>query len=153
MSTKTLHGTLSRHLRRLHTHAQNTEEQVLSIIEQVKVTGTEANQAEVDFSSFAASFTNLILTVHNLTSSNQELGEALKQSLTNKVANAIMVAENMDILAQVDYIFWANQTMLISSYETVENGVKEMASRGEEGREKLEWLSKALKRAGVSGQQ
>lgn len=141
-------GALSRHLRKLHAHTQNTEEQILGMIEQVKVTGSEANQAEIDFTSFASSFTNLILTVKNLTSTNQELNEALKVSIANKVANAVMVAENMDLLAQVDYIYLANQIIKILDQETIEHAVKELDSWGDEGRERLKWFAHALKKEG-----
>lgn len=148
MPTKEINPSLNRHLRQLHGFSQNSEEQTRRLVQDTKALDPHADKSEVDFKAFAASYADLLLSIRSLTASNKEMEEALKESISNKVANAIMVSENMDILAQIDYIFLANQIMMILDYETVEQAVLEMLKRGPEGREKIEWLNKALKRSG-----
>lgn len=162
MTTKTLHGSLTQHLRRLHTHAQNVEEPTRSLIQAAEKMEPEVVQSEKDkaefedaladlnarFQVFSDRYANLLLEFKFVTSHSKEIKEMLNESLANKISDAVMLGENMDILAQVDHIFLANQVAMVLDQGTVEMAVKELLSRGEEGREKLEWLSEALQKNG-----
>jgi hypothetical protein len=149
MSLKVPSRTLSEHLRRLHLFTQYAEEKIRAAIQKTEQMGTEAEEVGgIDLKEWADSYADLLITIRLVVLNNQELQTIFEASLANKVANAIVMAENWELLSQVDYCLIAAGISQVRDRATMVAAITEIARRGGEGASRLEWLAKALEREG-----
>lgn len=173
MTTKSMNKTLDDNLRRLHTYAQNVETTVRRGVEDTAQVGREAEAVNLDFVAFLDNWTamlpvvhdladdagvdpsvlasgwgDLLLTIRGRVAANEELRETMETSIANKIANALMIVRNLDLLAEIDFIMIANQVSLIKDVQTVRAAVGEIKKRGGDGLERLQWFADALKENG-----
>lgn len=173
MTTDSTYRPLKHYLKRLHVYAQTVEVTILKMIEDTEQTDREALATEADFAVFAESwaamlltvkdmadetdihlavfgsgFADLLRTIHALAASNKELREMMQKSISNQIANAGLMGQNIEWLAEVTPEWIANYMSMIRSQDIMDDSLTELASRGEPATLRLHWLGAWLKENG-----
>lgn len=167
---------LDRYLEQLHAYAQTVEVSVRQMIENTTQEGREVKAAEGDFATFAASFApawaamlpevcafadkagidlavfaasweDLLVTIHARLASNEALRVTMQTSISNKIANAQLISQNFQWLEEVTPTLFADRVSMVRSQEIMADAIEEVKRRGEPATLRLKWLKEALKDA------
>lgn len=161
---------LDRYLTQLHTYAQAVEVSVRQMIEVTAQEGREAEAAELDFTTFiaswtamlpevcaladeagvdlavfVASWTDLLATIEDRVASNEALRETMQASISNKISNARLISQNFEWLEEVTPALIADKITMIRSQNIMNNSLTELASRGQPATLRLHWMAEWLK--------
>lgn len=150
MSQKVPSKTQSEHLRRLHAFTQNAEEKLRLALQQTEDMGAEAEDVgkAPDLATWIDSYADLLITIRLVVLGNEELQKIFEVSIANKVANAITLAENWELLQRVDASLIACSITQVQDQETMNDAITLAEKWGGEGAQRLGWLVKALKKNG-----
>lgn len=167
--TDSTYKPLRRYLAQLHAYAQTVEVSIRKMIEDTEQTDREALAAEADFAVFVESwaamllttqdladeagidlavfgsgFADLLITIHALAASNQELREMMQASISNKIGNAELIGQNIEWMQEVTPDWLANYLTMIRRQDIMTDAIDILKNRGEAGMERRRWLREAL---------
>ena len=145
MTTKSLTAPIANKLRKtILPRLQQFEEDVLHDIDRAMAQEGAVNEIEPELIAVIKKITELFEGIRVRAANSKEMKEVLERSMSNQVAAAIMVAENLDLLHDIDPIRIANTLEMVRDEMTMKAVITELNSRGDDSQERYKWIKEAI---------